>query len=163
MSGSGATNFQVTVSPALTANNAVTTMCTFSEGGTGSGAYTYVNLGTISSFILSQGFLICMFMYSTKTSGGDTYIMNLNNTSGNISNNGIFTGGICISQPSVATYNKHVFDNYSNTPAKVLPPNTWTHLAITLNASNIYNVYINGVISLSTRTNSYYACKNIYK
>ena len=154
VNGSGATNTQVAISPALSANSTVTTMCTFNGGGTSGGAYSYINLQTISGLVLSQGFTICMFIYSTKSSGGDSYIFNLNNTSGNVAN-GIFTNGICISQPSVPTYNKYVFNNYGNTPAIVISPNTWTHLAITLNSSNIYNVYINGVINLAPQTNPY--------
>lgn len=154
LNGSGATNTQVAISPALTANSTVTTMCTFNGGGTSSSAYSYINLQTISGLVLSQGFTISMYIYSTKNSGGDTYIMNFNNTSNNIAD-GNFTGGICISQPSVPTYNKYVFNNYGNTPAIVIPPNTWTHLAITLDSSNIYNVYINGVINLSSQTNPY--------
>ena len=108
VNGSGATNTQVAISPALTANSTVKTMCTFNGGGTNGGAYSYINLQTISGLVLSQGFTICMFIYSTKR---DSYIFNLNNTSGNVAN-GIFTNGICISQPSVATYNKYVFNNY---------------------------------------------------
>ena len=131
VNGTGATNKQVAISPTISANSSVTTMCTFNGGGTYTGAYSYINLQTISSLVLSQGFTICMYLYSTKTSGGDSYILNLNNTSDNVSN-GIFTNGICISQPSVPTYNKFVFNNYGDNPAIVIPPNTWTHLAITL-------------------------------
>ena len=154
INGPGATNTQVAISPAITANSNITNMCTFNGGGTNGTNYTYINLQTISGLVLSQGFTICMYIYSTKTSGGDTYIFNVNNTSGNVAD-GIFTNGICISQCTVPTYNKYVFNNYGNTPAIVIPPNTWTHLAISLNASNIYNVYINGVINLSNQTNPY--------
>ena len=154
VSGSNATNTQIAISPVISGNSSISNMNTFNGGGTNGGNYTYINLQTISGLVLSQGFTICMYIYSTKTSGGDSYIFNLNNTSGNVAN-GIFTNGICISQPSVATYNKYVFNNYGNTPAIVIPPNTWTHLAISLSASNIYNVYINGVINLSSQTNPY--------
>jgi hypothetical protein len=94
-----------------------------------------------------------MFIYSTKTGGGDSYIMSLNSTSGNISG-GDFNGGISISQAS-GGYSTYVFNNYGATPAITISPNTWTHLAITLNSSNIYNVYINGTLTLTNQTNPY--------
>ena len=79
LNGAGATNTQVAVSPVISANNSITNMNTFNGGGTSSGNYTFINLQTLSSLTLSQGFTICMFIYSTKTSGGDTYILALNN------------------------------------------------------------------------------------
>ena len=108
VSGSGATNTQVSISPTISANSTITSMNTFNGGGTGGGSYTYINLGTISSIVLSQGFTICMFIYSTKTGGGDTYIMALNSTGGSIGN-GDFNGGISVCQPSGGTYIKPIF------------------------------------------------------
>jgi hypothetical protein len=79
VSGPGATNTQVAVSLAISANNSISYMNTFNGGGTSSGNYTYINMQTLSSLTLSQGFTICMFIYSTKNSGGDTYILALIN------------------------------------------------------------------------------------
>ena len=152
VNGSGATNTQIAVSPAISANTSVTTMCTFNGGATSSGAYSFINLQTISSLTLSDGFTICMFIYSTKTSGGDTYIFALNNPG---ISGGTYAGGLCISQSATSPYNKYVFNNAGTTNAVTLTPNTWVHYAVTINSSNLYNVYLNGVLTLSNITNPF--------
>lgn len=152
VNGTGATNTQVAISPTITANTTVTTMCTFNGGGTSSGAYSFINLQTISGLVLSQGFTICMYIYSTKNSGGDTYIYALNNQG---VSGGTYAGGLCISQSATSPYNKYVFNNGGVTNAATIPPNTWVHYAVTLNSNNVYNVYLNGVLTLSNITNPY--------
>lgn len=150
--GAGATNTQVAVSPVISANTSITNMNTFNGGGTSSGNYSFIDLQTISSLTLSQGFTICMFIYSTKNSGGDTYILALNNQG---VSGGNYPGGLCISQSANTPYDKYVFNNGGVTNAATITPNTWVHYAVTINSSNVYNVYLNGVLTLANITNPY--------
>ena len=152
VNGPGATNTQVAVSPVISANTSITNMNTFNGGGTSSGNYSFINLQTLSSLTLSEGFTICMFIYSTKNSGGDTYILALNNQG---VSGGNYPGGLCISQSANTPYNKYVFNNGGVTNAATITPNTWVHYAVTINSSNVYNVYLNGVLTLSSITNPY--------
>ena len=152
VNGADATNTQVAVSPVISANSSITNMNTFNGGGTSSGNYSFINLQTLSSLTLSQGFTICIFIYSTKNSGGDTYILALNNQG---VSGGNYAGGLCISQSTNSPYNKYVFNNGGVTNAATIPPNTWTHYAVTINSSNVYNVYLNGVLTLSNITNPF--------
>jgi hypothetical protein len=93
-----------------------------------------------------------MFIYSTKTSGGDTYILALNNPG---VSGGNYAGGLCISQSANSPYNKYVFNNGGVTNAATIAPNTWVHYAVTINSSNVYNVYLNGVLTVSNITNPF--------
>ena len=153
VSGPGATNTQVAISPVISANSSISNMNTFNGGGTSSGNYTFINLQTLSSLTLSQGFIICIFIYSTKTTGGDAYILALNNQG--VSKNGTYAGGLCISQSANSPYNKYIFNNGGVTNAATIPPKTWVHYAVTINSSNVYNVYLNGVLTLSNITNPF--------
>ena len=46
----------------------------------------------------------------------------------------------------------NVFNNGGVTNAAKIPPNTWVYYAVTINSSNFYNVYLNGVLTLSNIT-----------
>jgi hypothetical protein len=148
----GGTQTQTTISPALSNNTTVTNMNIFNGGGSPGGLITYIDYGTISNVVLSKGFSICMFIYNTKTSGGDSYIYTLNQTASNISAPN-FNGGFCICQVSNSTYRSFTFNNYGLTNSVTINQNTWTHYCVTINSSNIYNVYLNGVLTVTNQTN----------
>lgn len=148
----GGTQNTATISPALSNNSSVTYMNVFNGGGSPGGPITYIDYGTISGLVLSQGFSICMFIYNTKTSGGDSYIYTLNETAANISSPN-FNGGFSICQVSNSTYKSFTFNNYGTTNSVTINQNTWTHYCVTINSSNVYNVYLNGVLTVSGKTN----------
>lgn len=152
VSGGSGSQSQTGISPALSNGNTSTAyMDIFNGGGTSSGTYSYINLGSISGLTLSQGFTICFWAYSTKSGGGDSYIFALNNSG---ISGGNYANGLCIAQSSANAYKNYIFNNYTGN-AFTMNSNSWQHLCITINSSNIYNVYVNGTNVLSNITNPY--------
>ena len=152
ISTGGGSQTLTTISPSLSNNTTITNMCIFNGGGTSGGLVTYIDYGTISNLILSQGFTICMFIYNTKTSGGEAYIHILNQTASNIGN-GNFDGGMNIYQNPFNAYRTFGFNNYGSVNYATINQNTWAHFAVTLKTNNTYSVYLNGVLTLSNLTN----------
>jgi len=146
---------QAIINPTLpNSNTTVQYMDTFVGGGNSFGSYSYINLGTISTLTLSQGFTISLWVYSTKTSSdiGDSFIIALNNLSGALSV-GNYNNNISIMQAAGPSYNLYIFNGACSF---TMSSNLWNYLCITLNSSNKINVYLNGTTILSNITNPYY-------
>ena len=146
---------QANINPTLpNSNTTVQYMDTFVGGGTSSGSYSYINLGTISNLTLSQGFTISLWIYSTKTSSniGDSFIFALNNLSSALSN-GNYNNNISIMQASGTSYNLYIFNG---SHSFTMSSNVWNYLCITLNSSKKINVYLNGTTISSNITTPYY-------
>ena len=155
VNGSTGSQTQAIINPTLpNSNTTVQYMDTFVGGGTSSGSYSYINLGTILNLTLSQGFTISLWIYSTKTSSniGDSFIFALNNKNSNLSI-GNYNNSISIMQASGTAYNLYIFNGSHSFP---MSSNVWNYLCITLNSSKKINVYVNGTTIFSNITTPQY-------
>jgi hypothetical protein len=150
VNGGSGSQTQSSISPALPNGNTSTAyMNTFAGGGSSSGSYSYMNLYSMSGLVLTQGLSYSFWIYSTKTGGGDTYIMAMNLPQ---IQSGNFDGGFAIANPSGSLYQNYIFNYYTGNNFQMLV-NTWQHCTVTINSSNIYNVYVNGTKVLNNITN----------